>query len=149
MKYQMIEYQKLINQLRAVRSDLSEKTITQEVQKLAATTSVNVLDVLRHCIRLGVEGRSMPWEIAGGRMEIKMQTFDEITMDEKSGNSREEIAVVRLRIYNQGSEFCVIAEIDIEGKNYRESTKSFQTGRGIGRALKILGQQILDDFPPA
>lgn len=62
-KYQMPEYMKLINQLRAVRSDLDEKTITDQAQKLAAADpSASVLGVLRYCIRLGMEGKPMPWE---------------------------------------------------------------------------------------
>ena len=62
MKYQMIEYQKLISQLRAVRCDLDEKKITEQIQKLASACSGSTLDHLRHCIRLGMEGEPMPWE---------------------------------------------------------------------------------------
>ncbi|MCW8917178.1 MAG: hypothetical protein OQK24_15145 [Magnetovibrio sp.] len=62
MKHQMIEYQKLINQLRAVRADLDEKTITAKVQEMAHTNTTSTLDHLRHCVHLGMRGDPMPWE---------------------------------------------------------------------------------------
>lgn len=58
----MIEYQKLITQLRALRADLDEKLIASEVQKLATADTTSTLDHLRHCIQLGMKGEPMPWE---------------------------------------------------------------------------------------
>lgn len=62
MKYLMAEYQKLINQLRMVRADLEEKTITREVQKLAANSNDSVHGWLSVCIASGMRGEKMPWE---------------------------------------------------------------------------------------
>ena len=52
--------------------------------------------------------------------------------------------LVRVRIYDQGSEFCVIAELELDGRDYRASSKCFQIERGVGRALRGIGQQLLD-----
>lgn len=64
MKYQMIEYQKKINELRMLRLDLDEKTIAGEVKKIVSwRPSCTVLSVLRGCIENATKGTLMPWEI--------------------------------------------------------------------------------------
>lgn len=62
MKYQMVEYQRLINQIRMLRSDLDEKAIVDEAQKIASCQPIRVIDVLNNCYYLAMKGDPMLWE---------------------------------------------------------------------------------------
>ncbi len=62
MKYQFIEYQKKINELRMLRSDLSEKTITKEIQKIASESPVSTISVLTRSVFLAMKGEPVQWE---------------------------------------------------------------------------------------
>jgi hypothetical protein len=62
MKYQAIEYQQLINQLRAVRYDLSEKTITEEIKKIHSRKPGSLLNILKYCIERACNNYPLPWE---------------------------------------------------------------------------------------
>jgi len=60
----MINYQRLVNQLRTLRADLDEQTITHEIQKIALTSmiSISTIAALKVCIEWAEEGLPMPWE---------------------------------------------------------------------------------------
>jgi len=62
MKFQMAEYQRKINYLRTLRSDLNEQRIINEVQKIASHIPNTVIDILNYSIKLAISDKPMQWE---------------------------------------------------------------------------------------
>lgn len=58
----MIEYNQLIAKLISIRSDLTERVIVDEIQKIASESIYSTHDILRWCINLAKEGKLMSWE---------------------------------------------------------------------------------------
>ena len=59
---QMVEFQRRINELRALRSDLSEALVVEKIQWMASGLSLTTIQCLDRCKRLAILGEPMPWE---------------------------------------------------------------------------------------
>lgn len=61
-KYQMLEYNQLINQLKVIRPDLSEVVIAREIKNCSFLNCTPVKNILQNCISLCRQNKPLPWE---------------------------------------------------------------------------------------
>jgi hypothetical protein len=82
IKHNMFEYQKAVNNLRACKSDLSEKQIIEKAQKISDSWGLTVMNVVRIWTRYVMEGKSPPWEEREIEIKIKKLKIAKVTFSD-------------------------------------------------------------------